>query len=154
IRAERTSTTGASAALVATTSSQENFAEALHAEVTSMTPGGSSVALRGRNNGTGSQGIGVWGSQVGSGFGVYGTSLTGPGVYGIAQGASGVSHGLYGTTLSTTAEASGCYGEGWNTSGVGQVYGVHGLTNSTHNLATGVYGENVGPNGLGAGVRG
>ena len=50
-----------------------------------------SAAVRGDHGGTGSQGIGVWGSHDGTGWGVYGTSPAGRGVYGQATGAgSGV----------------------------------------------------------------
>jgi hypothetical protein len=41
--------------------------------------------VRGINDGTGGNGIGVWGSQNGSGWGVYGTSSAGVGVYGVAN---------------------------------------------------------------------
>jgi hypothetical protein len=49
--------------------------------------------VRGQNNGTGAFGIGVWGSQEGSGWGVYGTSVSGIGVYGYASTTSG--YGVY-----------------------------------------------------------
>lgn len=45
---------------------------AVRGEVTSTSPGGFSSAVKGMNNGTGGLGIGVWGSQAGSGWGVYG----------------------------------------------------------------------------------
>ena len=51
-------------------------------QVTSTAPGGFSAAVRGMNAGTGGLGIGVYGSQAGSGWGVYGTSPSGIGVYG------------------------------------------------------------------------
>lgn len=50
--------------------------------VNSTAPGGFSSAIRGINNGTGGLGIGVWGSQAGSGWGVYGVTPNGLGVYG------------------------------------------------------------------------
>ncbi|MBO9657443.1 MAG: hypothetical protein J7527_01325 [Chitinophagaceae bacterium] len=50
--------------------------------VNSTAPGGFSTAVRGINNGTGGLGIGVWGSQAGSGWGVYGVTPNGLGVYG------------------------------------------------------------------------
>lgn len=53
--------------------------------VSSTAPGGFSTALRGVNNGTGGLGIGVWGSQAGSGWGVYGVTPNGLGVYGNAS---------------------------------------------------------------------
>src|SRR3989442_1581585 len=42
--------------------------------LSSATPGVSSTAVRGVNNGTGINGYGVWGTQVGQGVGVYGTA--------------------------------------------------------------------------------
>ncbi|WP_349314888.1 hypothetical protein [Chitinophaga sp. MM2321] len=55
--------------------------------VTSTSPGGFSSAVKGINNGTGGLGIGVWGSQNGSGWGVYGVTPNGIGVYGNSSGA-------------------------------------------------------------------
>jgi len=55
--------------------------------VSNTAPGGFSSGVRGINNGTGGLGIGVYGSQGGSGWGVYGTTPTGLGVYGNATGA-------------------------------------------------------------------
>jgi hypothetical protein len=49
--------------------------------------------VRGVNEGTGGLGIGVWGSQNGSGWGLYGTSVTGYGAYLATTGAGG--RGLY-----------------------------------------------------------
>jgi len=78
---------------------------AVQGTISSTTPGGFSAAVRGVNNGTGGLGIGVHGSQAGSGWGVYGTTPDGLGVYGSATG-SGV--GVYasstnGTGLSATS---------------------------------------------------
>ncbi len=50
--------------------------------VNSTAPGGFSSAVRGINNGTGGLGIGIYGSQNGSGWGVYGVTPDGLGVYG------------------------------------------------------------------------
>lgn len=55
--------------------------------VSQTAPGGFSSAVRGINNGTGGLGIGTWGSQNGSGWGVYGVTPAGLGVYGNASGA-------------------------------------------------------------------
>jgi hypothetical protein len=71
--------------VVATNPSTANYAFALHGIISSTSPGVSSAAVRGQNNGTGDLGIGVWGSQNGFGWGVYGTSVSGRGftyVYG------------------------------------------------------------------------
>lgn len=73
--------------------------------VSSTSPGGFSSGVRGINNGTGGLGVGVWGSQEGSGWGVYGNTPSGLGVYG---NSSGSGYGVYansnsGTGLSATS---------------------------------------------------
>jgi len=60
---------------------------AVRGTVTNVAPGGFSSAVRGINNGTGGLGIGIWGSQAGSGWGVYGVTPGGIGVYGNSSGA-------------------------------------------------------------------
>jgi hypothetical protein len=69
-------------------------------QVTSTTPGVGSVGVRGINNGRGAFGIGVSGTQYGSGWGVSGTSPSGRGVYGFSAAGIGVmgetSNGLAG----------------------------------------------------------
>jgi hypothetical protein len=90
------------------TESTTGEAAALIGEVSSTTPGSYSTGLRGINLGTGLYGIGVHGSQDGSGWGVYGqVDGSGRGVYGKAEGDNGV----------------GVYGEGNGSSGVG-LYGL------------------------------
>jgi hypothetical protein len=79
--------------VVATNPSTAGYAFALHGIISSTNPGIWSAAVRGQNNGTGGYGIGVWGSQDGSGWGVYGTSVSGIGVYGCASATSG--YGVY-----------------------------------------------------------
>lgn len=65
-------------------STQPN-AFALHGVIASTSPGAYAAAVRGENEGTGGNGIGVWGSHGGSGWGVYGTAgANGRGVYGSA----------------------------------------------------------------------
>ena len=73
--------------------------------VSSASPGGFSSAVRGINNGTGGLGVGVYGSQNGSGWGVYGVTPNGLGVYG---NASANGYGVYansntGTGLNATS---------------------------------------------------
>jgi len=79
--------------VVATNPSTADNAFALHGIISNASPGAFSAAVRGQNNGTGGYGIGVWGSQDGSGWGVYGTSVSGIGVYGYASATSG--YGVY-----------------------------------------------------------
>ncbi len=59
------------------TTSNANNATALHGLFNATTPGSFSSAVRGEHTGTGSLGIGVYGSHDGSGWGVYGTSVSG-----------------------------------------------------------------------------
>ncbi len=73
--------------------------------VSSASPGGFSAGVRGINNGTGGLGVGVYGSQAGSGWGVYGTTPNGLGVYGNASaGGTGVyANSNTGTGLTATS---------------------------------------------------
>jgi hypothetical protein len=91
--------TGAnSSAIVAKSNSTAAGVEALVGHITSTSAGGFSAAVRGMNSGTGSAGIGVYGSQDGGGWGVYGTAPDGRGVYGTST--SGV--GVQGSSSSST----------------------------------------------------
>lgn len=78
---------------------------ALRGIVSSASPGGFSSAVRGINNGTGGLGVGVWGSQAGSGWGVYGVTPNGLGVYGNSSaGGTGVyANSNTGTGLTATS---------------------------------------------------
>ena len=64
-------------ALIAKTDSRDTGAIALYGVIEATSPGGNSTAVRGENHGTGPFGIGVWGSQNGSGWGIYGTCGSG-----------------------------------------------------------------------------
>ncbi|WP_435353216.1 beta strand repeat-containing protein [Emticicia sp. SJ17W-69] len=72
---------------------------AIKGTILSTAPGGFSAGVRGQNNGTSGLGIGVYGSQAGSGWGVYGITPSGIGVYG--NSTSGF--GLYGNSANGTA---------------------------------------------------
>jgi len=67
-------------AVYGVTNSSGDFAGAIRGVVQSTIPGIYSAAVTGTNLGTGSNGIGVWGSHSGSGWGVYGVSTDGIGV--------------------------------------------------------------------------
>lgn len=82
--------TGTEAGVVGQTASTSFSAVGVRGEVLSSAPGGNSAAVRGINNGTGPLGIGVWGSQAGSGWGVNGTTVSGIGVRGVASSSTGV----------------------------------------------------------------
>ena len=83
-----------SSALVARTISTTSSVSGVHGIIESTAPGSFSAALRGENRGTGGSGIGVYGSHQGSGWGVYGTTISGRGVYGLATTVGGA--GIYG----------------------------------------------------------
>ncbi|WP_317126760.1 hypothetical protein [Chitinophaga silvatica] len=65
---------------------------AVDGTVSSTSPGSYSSGLRGINNGTGGLGIGVYGSQAGSGWGVFGVTPSGSGVMGQSTGSG---YGVY-----------------------------------------------------------
>jgi hypothetical protein len=69
--------------------------------MTSTSGGGFSSAVRGESDSTTSNGIGVWGSQNGGGYGVYGTAASGYGVIGAASAGTGTNYGVYGSTNSS-----------------------------------------------------
>jgi hypothetical protein len=133
----------AEAGLEIHTDSTSPGAAGLIGQVTGPTPGNLSAGVRGISEGPGSPGIGVYGSQDGSGWGVYGTSRSGNGVYGLATQDPG--SGVRGE-----ANASGAFGVyGRSTSGTG----VRGLTDTgravdgfASNGGVGVYGNNLGSN--------
>jgi hypothetical protein len=87
-----------------TTGSTAAGAAAVHGEITSASPGALSAAVRGQNDGTGANGIGVHGSHAGNGWGVYGTSQGGIGVFGNAATGTGIegsgTTGVFGVTSS------------------------------------------------------
>lgn len=78
---------------------------AVRGTVSNVAPGGFSSGVRGINNGTGGLGVGVWGSQAGSGWGVYGVTPSGLGVYGNSTGSgTGVyANSSTGTGLTATS---------------------------------------------------
>jgi hypothetical protein len=64
---------------------------AMYAKMTSTAGGGFLAAVRGENLSTSGNGIGVWGSHAGSGYGVYGTATSGDGVAAAATTGNGLS---------------------------------------------------------------
>ncbi len=131
VHGENTSAAGGTAVGVqGSTQSTAASVAAVLGVVVPTSPGGFSAAVRGVNNGTGGLGIGVWGSQAGSGWGVYGVTPNGLGVYGNSTGAGyGVfgnstgGNGVYGTTSSATT--AGVYATN-NAAGVGIALEVSG----------------------------
>ena len=96
---------GDGSSIVGQNSAATSNISAVRGEVTNTAPGGFSAGVKGVNNGTAGLGIGVWGSQAGSGWGVYGATPNGIGVYG---NSSAGGYGVYansttGTGLSATS---------------------------------------------------
>ncbi|MDN3695417.1 collagen-like protein [Chryseobacterium tructae] len=121
---------------------------AIRGVVTSASPGGFSSAVRGINNGTGGLGVGVYGSQAGSGWGVYGSTPNGLGIYG---NATGNGTGVYANSNTGTGLTA--------TSNNGIPASISVLNNANNNNALNVstVGNgtvvNVTTSGNGAGVR-
>jgi hypothetical protein len=117
-------TTNPAAQLDVESASTAESAYSVYGVISSTSPGGFSTGVRGQNNGTGGSGIGVWGSQAGSGWGGYFTSASGIGVNvsggtGIGVEASGAT-GVYasGSTSALTIGSGAIHvsGAGNNTS--------------------------------------
>ena len=152
-----TATTGTTPGVHGATNSVSDSAVGVLGEVTSTAPGVSSAAVRGRNAGTGGNGIGVWGSHDGSGWGVLGSSVSGIGVYGYATAASGFTYGgwfesvstsgtgVYGYAPAASGFTYGVYGRSGSTSGIG----VYGYATATSGTTYGVYGQSDSPAGRG-----
>lgn len=85
--------------LLGVNSSTTSSVAAVRGVISSTSPGGFSSAVRGENAGTGGLGVGVYGSQAGSGWGVYGVTPNGLGVYG---NSSGSGFGVYANSNSGT----------------------------------------------------
>ncbi|MCW3160599.1 beta strand repeat-containing protein [Chryseobacterium oryctis] len=116
--------------------------------VNSTSPGGFSSGIRGINNGTGGLGVGVYGSQDGSGWGVYGVTPNGLGVYG---NASANGYGVYansntGTGLNATSN-----------NGIPANFSIYNNTNNNNVIVANSVGNgtvvNVSTTGNGVGVR-
>jgi hypothetical protein len=123
-------------AILAENSSQVNGSFAIQAVITSTAPGSSSAAVRGiNNNTTNNNGIGVWGSHAGAGWGVLGSSQTGFGVFGETFGSVGF--GVVGSTASTAPGNAGVIG----------VDGT-GTTSEISSFVSGVRGESHSHDGV------
>jgi len=143
----------------------------LYGLLTATSPTVTVGAVRGANNATNARGYGVWGSQAGSGSGVYGftpsgrgvwgnstsgigvrgSSSTGTGVYGTHAATTGTNPGVRGDTGSTAANAAGVYGLVSSSSPGANSPGVLGVNEGTGYDGVGVYGSQA---GKGAGVYG
>lgn len=120
---------GAGGAIIGTSFSTAASVVGVRGIIGSTTPGGFSAGVRGINNGTGVNGIGVYGSQAGSGWGVYGTAPNGIGVNGIHTGTAGQNPGVRGETASNDGSAVGVLGLVSSTSSGALSAGVRGINN-------------------------
>lgn len=139
-------TTGTVGAITGTSASTDGNATAVTGTISSTSPGGFSAGVRGINNGTAGLGIGVYGSQAGSGWGVYGTAPNGVGVNGVSTTGTGVNG----------SSTSGAGVTGTSSSGVG----VSGVSNTNSSgTFTNTNAANAAPtlvantNGAGDGVQ-
>ena len=136
------------------TNSGAAYAYGVLGRVSDTSPGGFSAGVRGINEGTGGNGIGVWGSQNGDGWGVYGTSRTGYGVYGATTDSGAI--GVYGRSTGGTG-GTGVYGyrSGSGAGVIGQAtngIGVSGISSDvdwmggrfSNSQGIGLYAENSG----------
>ncbi len=139
------SATGTLGAINGTSASQDANASAVIGTISSTTPGGFSAGIRGINNGTGGLGIGVHGSQAGSGWGVYGTtpggigvhgnSTSGFGVYGLSTsgvGVYGLSNTGNGGLFEVTNAASTADALRATTAGTGASWAIRGISSGTN----------------------
>jgi hypothetical protein len=118
--------TGEAAGVQGETHSSHTLARGVYGLSTATSPGNFAAGVRGHSNATTSNGVGVYGSQDGSGFGVYGTTPGGNGVRGNSANGTGV--------FGFSANNTGVFGDG-------PVYGVRGISPDTVGVNTGVIGS-------------
>jgi hypothetical protein len=113
---------------VQNTNGSSAAAYGLYGLLTATSPTATAPAVRGHSSSSNANGIGVWGSQNGSGTGVYGYTPSGRGVYGVSSygtGVRGVSTSGQGGVVGT----GGTNGvAGFNTSGQA-IFGQSGANN-------------------------
>ena len=110
-------------------------ATGVQGSVNNTVPGVGSAGVRGTNNGSFSNGYGVYGAHAGKGTGVFGTATEGTGVAGVVQGEE-ATVGVLGSSASTIG--TGVSGQSTATSG--RNYGV--WASSASDSGTAVYGVN------------
>jgi hypothetical protein len=118
--------------------------------LTATSPMVGSAAIRGQNNATNSFGYGVWGSQAGSGLGVYGSapsgigvrgaSATGTGMSGVHLATAGTSPGVFAATNSTAADATALSATVTSASPGLNSIAVRGVNNGAGTYGIGIYG--------------
>ena len=131
VMGEHVELSGASPGVYGKTAATAAQAAGVIGEVTTLNAGNFASGVRARNLATNNEGTGLWASHNGGGYGVYATSVGGPGVNGIHTAATGTQSGVQGMTFSATDLASG----------------VAGSATANNPLATGVFGNAA--NGIG-----
>jgi hypothetical protein len=101
------SSSDTTAAIIGDNTSMLGSAIGVLGRIPTATTGPASAGVRGINSGTGSSGVGVWGSQNGSGWGVFGETPSGVGVYGQATATTGASYGMRAETASQAQNSAG-----------------------------------------------
>ena len=134
-------TVGSGAAFAVSIPGASASSSAIVGAVTSSSPGAYSAGVRGSNSGTGGNGIGVWGSEAGSGWGVFGEAASGYGVYGYSTGAEGV----YGFSAGDNG-VSGFAGGATAYGAYGRQGAASGLSDSNHR--GGVWGDTTDGQGV------
>lgn len=121
---------------------------AVRGVIASTTPGGFSAGVRGINNSTGGLGVGVYGSQDGSGWGVYGVTPNGLGVYG---NSSGSGFGVYANSNTGTGL------QATSTAGIPANFAIFNSDNDNNVLSVSTAGDgaavSISTTGSGAGLR-
>jgi hypothetical protein len=122
-------------------------------------PGNWSAGVRGVNSGTGASGIGVWGSQAGGGWGVYGRSKSGAGVRAFSDIGNGLEASALGSNNSaayihhdTNNFGNGVFAttnNGVGATGITQTGGPGVMGTSQETGGTGILGLSQGENGTG-----
>jgi hypothetical protein len=144
-------------------------AQGIRGSITSAGAAGASVAVRGIHGGTGSSGVGVWGSHAGEGWGVFGEASSGRGVFGLSGSGPGVvgfstsgrgvdatslqNSGVVGFTQAPFGFTAGVFGESLHP-GAGVHFGVRGVVHSTGTTSAGVSGYAPVSSGIAHGVAG
>jgi hypothetical protein len=161
---QHTSTSGAAAALRGDSASRAADAYAVYGLLSTTAPAGGNAAVRGQNNSTNGYGIGVWGSQAGTGTGVYGSASSGSGVLGSSVSSRGVAgfSGSWQGVFGHSNSQAGVVGESGSFDGVwGQAHasccagvsghndaGGYAVWGGTTGTGTAVYGTSPSGNGL------
>ncbi len=133
----REATTGTLPAIAGYNASTSGMAIGVLGQIEPTTAGISSAGVRGINNGTGSLGIGVWGSHDGSGWGVYGESPSGRGVY----GSSTDGRGVFGNSTNNVA---GYFTSNGTTLNAPTVYANNTNTTASEPAGIAIYARNAG----------